>query len=554
VARTLVAAAALLAGCGAPATMPATPPASPPSGVVDGSLRAITPESIAAPTRFLAHDLLEGRGPGTRGDRLAIEFVASELQSFGLRPGAADGSYFQDVPLVELKANVPPTVTFTGAAGRGEVKLSVPDDFVVMAGVQRPSVDIRASELVFVGYGIVAPEYQWDDYKGVDVRGKTVVVMNNDPESDPKLFGGTTRLWYGRWDYKYLEAARHGAAGAIVIHTTHSAGYPWQVVSTSNTHEKFELPAGGEPRVLAKMWATEDATRKLMALSGDDLDALRRGAEDRAFRPKPLATTLSLSFSTAVRSLTSANVLGLLPGSDPVLAKEVVVFTAHHDHLGIGAAKNGDSIYNGAIDNASGVGGLLAIARAASLSPRPKRSLLFVAVTAEEQGLLGSEYFCQHPTFPTGRIAADLNMDGENVHGLTTDVGYLGLGKSSLDEVVRAVAAKQGRAVHGDAFPDRGSFYRSDQFSFAKVGVPSIYVSGGPGYAGKPAGWGEAQVVDYETHRYHQPSDEFDPAWDWTGAVQDAELLLQAGFAIASAPALPAWTPGDEFSRIPRPR
>ena len=550
---------ASVAAC-APALEPSTGVAMTHDATLGGRLQPVTPASISAPTRFLSLDLLEGRGPGTRGDQLAIEFVATELQSLGLVPGVvatatATASYFQHVPLVGLKANVADTVTIKGA--RGEVSLRVPDDFVVMSGVQKPSVEIAASELVFVGYGIVAPEYQWDDYKDVDVHGKTVVVMNNDPEDDPQLFAGQTRLWYGRWDYKYLEAARHGAAGAIVIHTTPSAGYPWQVVATSNAREKFELPAQSEPRVLAKMWATEDATRKIFAQAGpagEDLDALRRSAQTRAFRPKALGSTLSLAFTTTMTTLTSDNVLGLLPGTDPTLASEAVVFTAHHDHLGIGASKNGDAIYNGAIDNASGVGVLLAIARAASLSPRPRRSLLFIAVAAEEQGLLGSEYYCEHPTFPAGRIAANINIDGANVDGRTTDLAYVGLGKSSLDDVVRAVAASQGRSLHGDAFPDRGSFYRSDQFSFAKIGVPSIYVSGGPGYEGRPAGWGQSRVIDYETHRYHQPSDEFDPRWDWTGAAQDAELLLHAGFVIANADALPTWKPGDEFARIPRTR
>jgi hypothetical protein len=524
----------------------------PVAGAGEADMRAVTPESIAAPTRFLSHDLLEGRGPGARGDQLAIEFVATEFQELGLQPGAAGSSYTQDVPLVGIEAHVPPSVTVTGA--RGSVTLAVPTDFVAMSGVQQELVTLASSELVFVGYGIVAPEYQWDDYKDVDVRGKTVVVMNNDPEDDPALFAGKTRLWYGRWDYKYLEAGKHGAAGAIIIHTTPSAAYPWQVVVTSNARGKFELPAHEEPRVQARMWATEEATRKVMALAGEDLDALRSAAEKRTFRPKPLGATLSLTFTNTLTKLTSANVLGLLPGRDPELAHEVVIYTAHHDHLGIGAPKNGDPIYNGAIDNASGVGALLAIARAASLSPRPRRSILFMAVAAEEQGLLGSEYYCEHPTFPPGRIAADLNIDGINTNGRSTDLGFVGFGKSSLDAVVGAIAARQGRTLHGDAFPDRGGFYRSDQFSFAKIGVPGIYISSGPGFVGRPPGWGEARVVDYETHRYHQPSDEYDPRWDWSGAVEDTELLLLSGFAIANETVLPAWRAGDEFAKVVRPR
>jgi Zn-dependent M28 family amino/carboxypeptidase len=514
--------------------------------------RAVTPESMAAPTRFLSHDLLEGRGPGARGDELAIQYIATELQGFGLQPGGAGGTYLQEVPLIKIKANVPATVVVAGA--HGSVTLAVPDDFVVMSGVQKPSVELAASELVFVGYGIVAPEYTWDDYKDVDVRGRTVVVMNNDPEDDPALFAGKTRLWYGRWDYKYLEAARHGAAGAIIIHTTPSAGYPWQVVVTSNAREKFELPARDEPRLQAKMWATEDASRKLAVLGGEDLDALRREAQTRAFHPKPLHSKLSLAFTSTLTSLTSANVLGVIPGADAELAKEAVIVTAHHDHLGIGVAKNGDAIYNGAIDNASGVGALLAIAHAASKSAKPRRSLLFIAVTAEEQGLLGSEYYCAHPTFLPGRIAADVNIDTLNVNGLTTEVGFVGLGKSSLDAVVGSAARGQGRALHGDAYPDRGAFYRSDQFSFAKVGVPSIYLRGGPGFVGRPDGWGKAKMEEYEKLRYHQPSDEYDPTWDWSGAVQDVQLLFEATLAVANAQAMPTWTAGDEFAKVPRAR
>jgi hypothetical protein len=460
-------------------------------------------------------------------------------------------SYLQKVPLVGITAKVPATVRV--ASARGGLALSVPNDLVVMSGVQEPKVSLAPADVVFVGYGIVAPEHGWDDYKDVDVRVKVVVVMNNDPEHDPKLFGGATRLWYGRWDYKYLQAAKKGAAAVLLIHTDHSAAYPWQVVVSSNAKERFELPAvQGEPRLLAKMWLREEPAKKMAALAGEDLDALRASAESRDFHPKTLAgVKFGIGFTTALRTFDSANVGGVLRGADPAHAGEAVVFTAHHDHLGSKPVKAGeDGIYNGAVDNASGAGALLAIARAAAEGPRPRRSMLFLAVTAEEQGLLGSEWYARHPTFPAAKIAADLNMDSMNVHGRTKDVGYVGLGKSSLDAVVADVARSQGRTVHGDAFPDRGAFYRSDQFSFAKVGVPSIYVSGGPSFVGRPESYGREVVEDYEKKRYHQPSDEFDPKWDLSGAVEDAQLLFFAGERIANDDAMPTWNAGDEFAKL----
>ncbi|WP_394836578.1 M28 family peptidase [Pendulispora rubella] len=516
----------------------------------------VTAERIAPHIQYLADDALEGRGPGSPGGLLAMQYIADEFRKVGLQPGGEQGTFLQDVPLVAIKAEVPTPVVFSSQRDpQKKESLEVPNELVVVSGVHEPEVKITAAELVFVGYGIVAPEYQWDDYKDVDVTGKIVVVMNNDPSDDPALFAGSTRLWYGRWDYKYLQAAKKGAKGAIIIHTTPSAGYPWQVVVTSNAREKYELPPSGQPRTSAKMWATEEASKRIAALSGEDLDALRSAAEKRDFRPRPLGVTMDLTFTNTVRNMKTGNVIGVLPGSDPELAKEAVIYTAHHDHLGLGAPRNGDAIYNGAVDNASGVAQILAVARAAALSePKPRRSVLFMSVGAEEQGLLGSEWYSEHPTFAPGRIAANLNTDSANVLGETRDVGFVGLGKSSLDDVVTAVAKAQGRTVHGDAFPDRGSYYRSDQFSFAKVGIPGIYIKGGPDFVGRPAGWGAEQTVLFESTKYHQPSDEYDPNWDLSGAVQDARLLLLAGLRIANTPALPAWKPGDEFASIPRPR
>ena len=516
------------------------------STVEKAAAGALKAQHIAPHVRFLADDLLEGRAPGSRGEKLASRYIAAQLASFGLEPAGEQGTFFQPVPLVGLQPVLPKTVTFRGPGGKSAA-LQLPGDLVVMSGTQGPAGRIAGAELVFVGYGIVAPEHQWDDYKDLDVRGKVVLVMNNDPERDPALFAGKTRLWYGRWDYKYLQAARKGAVGAIIIHTTPSAGYPWQVVESSNTSERFELPAGDEPRLTAKMWATEPASRNLAALGGKDLDALRAAAERRDSRPVPLGVTMALAFDNKVRKLEGENVVGRWVGADARLKDEAVVFTAHHDHLGIRPHKSGDNIYNGALDNASGVAQLLAIARAASESPRPRRSLIFAAVSAEEQGLLGSEWYCRRPTVPAGRIAANINMDSANIRGRTSDFSFIGHGKSSLDQVIEAVARAQGRTIHGDAFPDKGSFYRSDQFNFARIGVPAIYGRGGPTFVGRPPEWGRQQADIYEKQHYHQPSDQFDPAWDFAGAVEDGQLLLLTGLRVANDRRLPSWKPGDEF-------
>ena len=565
----LTALVSVLAACspatpGPARTVPA--PGAPASGLTPGEADAaarVTAGAIDAPLRYLSDDLLEGRGTGARGDDLAIRYIAAEMEASGLRPGATEGgaaSWFQKVPLVGITSRSPATVTLVSTSSPSTtLTLSLPGDLIAGPGVPEPKVAVDAPDVVFVGYGIVAPEYRWDDYKSADVKGKVVLVMNNDPSTDPGLFEGKTRLWYGRWDYKYLEAARHGAAGVIIIHTTPSAGYPWQVVTSSwsAASEHFELPAApGEARVGAKMWASEDASRRIARLGGKDLDALRAAAEKRAFVPVPLGVKTSLALTSTIRTLESANVVGVLPGSDPALAKEAVVYSAHHDHLGMhppdaaGGAKGSggmDSIYNGAVDNASGAATLLAIARAAALSEPTKRSRVFVAVTAEEQGLLGSEWYARHPTFPAGRIAADLNIDSANVSGRTSDLSFVGYGRSSLDPVVEAIARAQGRAVHGDPYPDQGQPYRSDQFSFAKVGVPGVYVRGGPTFVGRPAGWGDEEEKRYRMTRYHQPSDEYSNDWDLSGAVEDAQLLLLVGMRIANAPALPAWSPGNEF-------
>ncbi|HVE86198.1 MAG TPA: M28 family peptidase, partial [Myxococcales bacterium] len=509
----------------------------------------VSAAALEAHTRFLSHDLLEGRLPGTRGDELAVQYVAAQFRAYGLEPGGEDGTYFQKVPMVGIEVKPPPSVTFAGPAGSKPLAFAVGKDMVISSGNQTGEAKVDAAEVVFVGYGIVAPEYQWDDFKDVDVKGKVLLVMNNDPSTDPALFAGKTRLWYGRWDYKYEQAAKKGAAGVILIHTTPSAAYPWTVVVSSwSGSEHFELPGNpGDPTLQARGWATEDASRAIARLGGQDLDQLRAAAEKRDFRPVPLGVKLSVSFRNDLRKLLSENVLGKVEGSDPKLRDQAVVFTAHHDHFGKKAGAPGeDTIYNGALDNASGSAVLVELARVLA-AEKPKRSLLFVAVTAEEQGLLGSEWYCQHPTVPPGRMAANVNIDSVNKDGKTSDVGFIGFGKSSLDGVVEAVARAQGRAVKGDPFPDRGAFYRSDQFNFARRGVPAIYLRGGPTYVGRPAGFGEERADEYIAKHYHQPSDEVDASWSWDGVVEDTQLLLVSGLRIANDARLPEWKPGDEF-------
>jgi peptidase M28-like protein len=540
---------------------PVTPPANAQAGRTQAAFSAseqkaaarITPPSISGPIRFLSDDLLEGRKPGSAGADLAVKYLAAELETSGYLPGVpASGdnpaSFLQPVPLVTLRGHVPHQVAFRGKGG--EVQLTaasgVQSDLRIDPDAHVDLARVTDAELVFVGYGIVAPEYGWDDYKDVDVRGKIVVLMN----FNPPFAGEGVRLWYGRWDYKYLTAAAHGAAGAFVIHTTPSAGYPWQVLSASADGTRIDLPPGNEKRMQFEGWVTEDGARRLATLGGLDLDKLRTGAQQKSFRPVSMGVRTSFEMPIDRKVTPSANVVGVLPGTNPQLRNEAVVFTAHWDHLGrdarVPAGKDG--IYNGALDNASGCAVMLSVAHAATEAP-PKRSLIFVFVTAEEQGLLGSKWFAQHPTIPANRIAADINADSVNKWGRTTDVGLLGLGKSSLDQVVREVAAAQGRTVHGDPFPDRGAFYRSDQFELARVGVPVIHAFGGPDYVGRPPGWGQQQHEEYERHDYHQVSDEYHGNWDLSGAVQDAQLDLIVGLRVANAPTMPQWTPGDEFEK-----
>jgi Zn-dependent M28 family amino/carboxypeptidase len=518
------------------------PGAPPPEAAAEA---LITEDVLRAHDRFLSSDLLEGRAPATRGDALAEAYIASQLEALGLKAAGSDG-YLQPFELLGVLGH-PDVLTFN-AQGHTLV-LHLPDEAIASSGMAVEKTRLEAAEVVFVGYGIQAPEFSWDDFKGLDVRGKVLLVMNNDPSDDPALFAGKRRLYYGRWTYKMEMGQRLGAAGVLIIHTDASAGYPWQVVRTSWSGEQFFLPSPdlGPP---LRAWATEDACRRLVALGGKDLDALRRAAEKRDFRPVPLGVTLSTSFSNAVRRTHSANILGVLPGSDPRRAQQYVVYTAHHDHLGVKAnAQPGeDAIYNGAVDDAGGVSQLLAVARAfASLKTRPARSILFAAVGAEEKGLLGSEYLVRHPPVPLGQLAVDINMDSFKIFGATRDVSVLGLGKTSLDKTLAGLARAQGRVLVSDTFPEQGHFYRSDQFSFARAGVPALHYAAGVDAVGRPAGWGRAQQDAWVAKHYHQPSDELRADWDLAGAVQDARLYFALGYAVAQAKGLPTWVPGDEF-------
>jgi Zn-dependent M28 family amino/carboxypeptidase len=522
--------------------------ASPPPRTDPAAERLITADSIRAHVRFLASDLLEGRGPATRGDALAEGYIAAQFESLGLRPAGTEG-YLQPFEVVGVQGHAD-TIRFV--RGENPLLLQHQADLIAVAGDDAPRTTLEGAELVFVGYGIQAPEFAWDDYKGQDLRGKVLLMLNNDPEDDPAIFAGRARLHYGRWDYKYAMAARMGAAGALLLHTQHSAGYPWQVVQTSWSGEQFSLPTG-ERRVALRGWVTEAACRKLVSMAGRDLDALQRAANQRDFHPLPLGIRVSTDFTSKVFRTRTANVLGLLPGSDRALGQELVVYTAHHDHLGVHPdAKPGqDAIYNGAEDNASGVGLMLSIARAYAALPRaPRRSVLFAAVAAEEQGLLGSQYLAAHPPVPVGRMAVDINIDGANIFGRTRDVTVIGLGKTDLDPTLAALARSQGRVLQPDQLPDRGYFYRSDQFSFAKAGVPTAYFQSGLDYRGRPVGWGRQQRERWEETHYHQSSDELTPDWDLSGAVEDARLQFALGYSVAQANRMPAWQKGDEFEAV----
>src|SRR5215470_6782481 len=508
--------------------------------------------------RFLADDMLEGRGTGARGGDLAAKYIASELEASGLKGGAANGSFFQPVSLVGVKADTKTTLIVSDK--KSTEIFTFGDDFVAFTGAQSDSVNVDA-DLVFVGYGIEAPEQQWNDYKGDagDYRGKILVMLVNDPPAttaEPNLFAGNALTYYGRWTYKYEEAARRGAVGAILLHTDQSAGYPWSVVRTSNGSWRFDIARTQQdttPFLKFRSWITDASAQRLMKLAGQDLDALRTQAATRDFKPVTLGVKGKLSLTSEVKRVAAPNVIGLLEGRDPKLKSEYVVYSAHWDHLGVGAPnKNGDTIYNGALDNASGVACVLAIADVLAKLPvaqRPRRSILFLFPTAEEQGLLGAEWYSKHPAVPLANTAANVNLDSMNVLGVTKDFVPLGAERSTLKAVVEAVAREKGLRVSPDARPEQGSFYRSDHFPFARVGVPSISLKEGNDYVGHTKEWGEEQFRAYNTAHYHQPSDELRDTWDFRAMIQEADIALAIGMKIANAPQMPKFNEGDEFAK-----
>jgi Zn-dependent M28 family amino/carboxypeptidase len=513
------------------------------------SLPATARTEIDANLRFLASDLLEGRAPATRGGQLAEQFIATQLEAYGVKPGA-NGSYFQKVPIDVVTAD-PRTISVT-ASGKATARLTSPNDVVVWAGSATPRSEAKG-ELVFVGYGAKAPEYNWDDFKGMDLKGKILLVLVNDPPapaSEPNLFGGKAMTYYGRWTYKYEEAERQGAAGMLIIHTTYEAGYPWQVVVGSNSteHRLLPRPANAPAPIGVRGWIQHDVAASLLKQAGLDLAQLTKDADTRAFRPVPTGITMDMSFTNSVAHMASNNIVGVVDGSDAKLRNQYVLYTAHWDHLGIGPAVNGDSIYNGAYDNASGVATLLAIAHTAAQSPtKPKRSQLFAFVTAEESGLLGSQYFGEHPPVPARDIVADLNLDEVNPDGPVRDLVVLGANKSSLGPQLAALIKPDGMRITPEAHPEAGSFYRSDHFSLARVGIPSVSINAGDDFVGKPAGWGKEHEEEFVSKRYHQPSDEYNPKWELTGALQIADIVRRFGTQLANSATIPTWNADAEF-------
>jgi len=519
------------------------------------SVSPITKAEIDGQLRFLSSDLLEGRAPGTRGGQLAAQYIADQLRAFGVEPGV-NGSYFQPVP-IDVLTTVQSSV-HASASGKATATLRPGQDVVLSAGSATPQSTAHG-ELVFIGYGAVAPEYRWDDFKGVDLKGKILLVLVNDPPAsaaEPNLFGGVAMTYYGRWTYKYEEAERRGAAGVLIVHRTDQAGYPFQVLVGSNSTGQRLLPRDPKlpPPVGVRGWITDSAATALLRQAGLDMAALRAQAATRDFRPVPTGITMDLGLESTVRRVASENVVGVVRGRDPQLSKQYVALTAHWDHLGIGTPVNGDSIYNGAYDNASGVASVLAIARAAALPPPSKRSFLFLLVTGEESGLLGSAYFAQNPTVPLSQIAANINVDETNFSGRTRDLVALGDNKSSLGPQLAAMLREEGMHLTPKAHPEAGHFYRSDHFSLAKAGVPAITIEQGLDFVGHPKEWGLAQVDDYEAHRYHQPSDEYRPDLNLDGAVQMTDIIYRFARRIADAPALPTWNADAEFHRSAPPQ
>src|SRR3954468_14690649 len=536
---------------------PAAPqPGAPATSVPMSSLPKIDPAAILNTTKAMSSDKFQGRAPGTVGEELSVGYLQMRFKELGLQPGNPDGTYIQKVPLVGITGSQAKPLTFS--RGAQTLQLRWKDDVVAWSRHVAPAASIAGSDVVFAGYDVEAPEYNWNDFKDADVKGKTIVVLVNDPPVpdpanasalDPKTFGGKAMTYYGRWTYKFEEGARKGAAAILIVHETGPAGYPFSVVR-GNLNEKFDLIAPDKNMSKASIegWITFDAAKRLFALAGQDFDALRKQAVTREFKPVPLGVKASMAVANTLRTIDSRNVVARLEGSDPSLKDDYVVYSAHWDHLGVGAPVNGDTIYNGALDNATGVATVLEIARAfKEVQPQPKRSILFLMVTAEEKGLLGSQYYSINPLYPLAKTAANINIDGINQWGRTKDISVIGLGASELDDYLRQATQEQGRTLTADPEPEKGFYYRSDHFNFAKQGVPALDPDAGVDYVGKSADWGTKKRDEYTEKDYHAPSDEVKPDWDLSGAAEDDALLFAVGDRVANADKLPEWKPGNEF-------
>lgn len=519
------------------------------------ALDAIGANDIMQHIKVLSADEFEGRGPGTKGEELSVKYLTEQYQRLGLKPGNPDGTYVQKVPLVGFTAAAKASFTVGGK----KIELNFPTDYVAVSRRFTPESKVENSDVVFVGYGVVAPEYGWDDYKGVDVRGKTIVMLINDPAvpdaSDPskldeKMFKGKAMTYYGRWTYKYEIASEKGAAAAIIIHETGPAGYPYEVVSGSWSRENFDIqnPDKNMGRVAVESWITTDRAKELFTAGGQDFDALKKASVTKDFKPVALNAKANIDIKNTLREINSSNVVGKIEGSDPALKNEYVVYSAHWDHLGRDPKLQGDQIFNGALDNASGVASLLEIAEAfTKLTTPPKRSILFLAVTGEEKGLLGSKYYATNPLYPLNKTLANINKDGVNQWGRTKDITMVGDDNSTLIDLLREAAAAQSRIVNPDPEPEKGFYYRSDHFEFAKQGVPALYTNSGTDYVGKDANFGKLKRDEYTKNDYHKVSDQIKPDWDLAGAVDDAQLLTMIGYRVAQAEKYPEWKAGTEF-------
>lgn len=521
------------------------------SAGADAAAGAITSDGLLQHIKDLAADSMEGRAPGTPGETKTVAYMQGQFKALGLKPGNPDGSYIQNVDLIGYTAH--PTGSYT--VGGKTISLKYPDDFIANSRHDRKETNIDNSDVVFVGYGVVAPEYGWDDYKGVDVKGKTILMLVNDPQIrvpndtalDTTMFKGRAMTYYGRWTYKYEIASEKGAAAAIIIHETGPAGYPYGVVKGSNSQEQFDvISPDAEKRVPVEGWLTLDKAKQILSAAGQNFDSLKAAATRKDFKPVALNAKATYHVKIDARKIQSHNVVAKLEGTDK--KDEYVVYTAHWDHLGKDTTLKGDQIYNGAMDNASGSSALLEIAKAYTLLPTPpQRSILFLSVTAEEKGLVGAKYYATHPLYALDKTVANINIDGINQWGKTSDFTVIGLGNSTLDDDLIAVLKADNRTVRPDAEPEKGFYYRSDHFEFAKQGVPALDVESGIGFVGKPAGYGMQKRDEYTNKDYHAVSDDIKPDWDFAGAVQDMGTLFKVGYNVAQASTIPSWKPGTEF-------